>query len=234
VSRHAKIDAACWVCSALAWAWFCGALMEPLDRPRVGLARWDKTVPDRPHEAAQRRERHDMSDEKTHYKKAFDSPYLSSADLTEPVVLTIDHVRLEPDRTKKTQDKFNTAHVVEKEIRRGEALKPMILNAGNSKTMKRLTGSPFIDDWNGVRVTIYVDPNVKFGRETVEGLRINPRAPEEQKKALTPSATKAWERAKVAFRRDGDLVAILKHAAMTEEHQTQLMDEVAAETGTAA
>ena len=37
----------------------------------------------------------------------------------------------------------------------------MILNASNSKTMRNLTGSPFIDDWVNVSVMIYVDNNVK-------------------------------------------------------------------------
>lgn len=71
--------------------------------------------------------------EKTHYRKAFDSPYLSSADIVDAVVLTVSHVTLSIDATKKTKDLFNTAHFVEKEIRRGEKLKPMILNATNSK-----------------------------------------------------------------------------------------------------
>lgn len=122
--------------------------------------------------------------EKTHYRKAFDSPYLSSADIVDPVILTIKHVRLEKDHTKKTPDYFNTAHFVEREIRRGEKLKPMILNATNSKILAGLTGSKFIDDWNGVPITVYVDSNVRFGKETVEGLRISkavqrPQAPDE-------------------------------------------------------
>jgi hypothetical protein len=114
-----------------------------------------------------------MTTNKTHYRKAFDSPYLSSADIVEPTTLTVAYVRLEPDQTKKTKDLFNTAHFVEKELRPGEKLKPMILNATNSKTMKALTGSAFIDDWNDVRVMVYVDPSVRFGKESVEGLRIS-------------------------------------------------------------
>lgn len=113
-----------------------------------------------------------MSEAKTHYRKAFNSPYLSSADIVEAVTLTIDHVTLEPDRTKKTKDLFNTAHFKQKEIREGEPLKPMILNATNSRTMKDITGTPFIDDWRDVPVVVYVDPGVRFGRETVEGLRL--------------------------------------------------------------
>jgi hypothetical protein len=160
---------------------------------------------------------------KTHYRKAFDSPYLSSADIVEPVVLTVKCVKLEPDRTKKTKDKFNTAYFAEKDIRPGEALKPMILNATNSKTMKGLTGSAFIDDWNDVRITVYVDHNVKFGKENVEGLRISPQPP--NRKLLTPKATKAWARAKEAYKRDGNLDKVLEFADMSEDDQAQLIAE---------
>lgn len=119
-----------------------------------------------------------MSNQKTHYRKAFNSPYLSSADIVGPTDLTISHVVLKGDESKKSKDIFNTAYFVEKELRQGEALKPMILNAVNSKTLYTLTGSHFLEDWQNVRVTVYVDPNVRFGRDTVEGLRINMNPPE--------------------------------------------------------
>jgi len=167
-----------------------------------------------------------MTTEKTHYRKAFDSPYLSSADIVEPTVLTISHVTLELDRTKKTKDLFNTAHFVEKELRPGEKLKPMILNASNSKTIKSLTNSAFIDDWQNVRVTVYVDPSVRFGRELVEGLRISPKSP--AKRTLTPTMTKTWENAKAAYKRDGNLVQVLAHLEIADEYQAQLISECAA------
>jgi hypothetical protein len=163
--------------------------------------------------------------EKTHYRKAFDSPYLSSADIVEPTVLTIREVKLQGDQTKQSKDVFNTAFFVEREIRRGEKLKPMILNATNSKTMKQLTGSPFIEDWQNVRVTIYVDPSVRFGKDTVEGLRISPYAPEDRKKRLSPESTKAWAAAVAAFKRDGNLDAVLEHVDISDEHQEQLKAE---------
>ncbi|ELM7247615.1 hypothetical protein Q2X14_003859, partial [Salmonella enterica] len=55
-----------------------------------------------------------MSEQKTHYRKAFDSPYLSSADIVEPTILTIARVALESDKTKKTKDVFNTAYFEER------------------------------------------------------------------------------------------------------------------------
>ncbi|MEG1655817.1 MAG: hypothetical protein RR390_20300, partial [Hafnia sp.] len=39
-----------------------------------------------------------MSEQKTHYRKAFDSPYLSSADIVEPAILTISRAVLENDK----------------------------------------------------------------------------------------------------------------------------------------
>lgn len=167
--------------------------------------------------------------EKTHYRKAFDSPYLSSADIVEPTTLTISRVTLELDKTKKTKDLFNTAYFTEKFIRKGEALKPMILNATNSKTMKKLTETPFIDDWKDVKVTVYVDHNVRFGKETLEGLRISPNKPQAKSK-LTPDLTKNWEYAKQAFLRDGNLKKVLEKVDISQEHQTQLMAECEAVT----
>jgi hypothetical protein len=161
--------------------------------------------------------------DKTHYRKAFDSPYLSSADLVEPTPLTVKRVTLEKDRTKKTKELFNTAHFAEKELRPGEPLKPMILNATNSKTMKALTGTPYIEEWTDVRITVYVDKNVRFGNEVMEGLRISPKAP--GRKVLTPAQAAAWENAKSAYKRDGNLDAVLARVDISEEHQKQLVSE---------
>lgn len=163
--------------------------------------------------------------EKTHYRKAFDSPYLSSADIVEPTVLTIKCVKLEADRTKKTKDEFNTAYFVERELRPGEVLKPMILNATNSKTLRQLARSPFIDDWQNIPVTIYVDGQVRFGRETVEGLRISPHAPEPRRKVLTPASKPQWDRAVEAFKRDGNLDAVLAKVDISDAHQQQIKAE---------
>lgn len=162
---------------------------------------------------------------KTHYRKAFNSPYLSSADITEPTVLTIKRVSLEPDKTKKTKEFFNTAYFVEKELRPGEKLKPMILNVNNSKALKDLVGSHFIEDWQDVRVTVYVNPNVKFGRDTVEGLRISGQPPRETLPQLTPDNEQGWLNAIAAFQRDGNLNAVLSKRTMSKPHQELLIKQ---------
>jgi hypothetical protein len=163
------------------------------------------------------------NENKTHYRKAFNSPYLSSADIVEPVVLTIKQVILSGDATKKTKDMFNTAHFVESEIRKGEKLKPMILNATNSRTMKDLTGSAFIDDWAGCKVTIYVDNHVRMMGETVDGLRISPVPPQGRKELLPNSP--AWDNAIVAYRRDGNLEAVRKRVDVSVENEKLLVEQ---------
>lgn len=158
-----------------------------------------------------------MSEEnKTHYRKAFNSPYLSSADIVEPTVLTIKYVKLEIDKTKKTKDLFNTAYFEQKEIRKGEPLKPMILNAYNSKVIKNMTGSAFLEDWTSRHVTVYVDHNVRFGRDTVEGLRLSTEVPSMAKKSLE-TGTQAYTNAIVAYKRDGHLDAVRKRMDVSED-----------------
>lgn len=160
---------------------------------------------------------------KTHYRKAFNSPYLSSADIVGPTLLTIKSVKFEPDRTKKTKDNFNTAYFSEKELRPGEALKPMILNATNSKLLHSLTGSTWIEDWNNLRVNVYVDANVRFGRNTVEGLRLSIPP---QRAIITPDKATQWTNAVNAYKRDGNFGKVLARADISPEHQQMIIDEV--------
>lgn len=162
-----------------------------------------------------------MAKEKTHYRKAFSSPYLSSADIVEPTVLTISQVRLEPDKSHKTKVLFNTAYFVEKEIRSGEPLKPMILNVVNSRTMSIFCKSKFIDDWNYISVTIYVDGNVKFGRDTVEGLRISAQPPMLTKPELKPDS-KGWDRAIEVFNETGSFDRVEAKMTISEGNKQKI------------
>lgn len=142
--------------------------------------------------------------EKTHYRKAFNSPYLSSADIVEGTNLTVKCVKLESDKTKKTKDHFNTAYFVESEIRQGEPLKPLILNATNSKMMKAIAESAFIDDWQNIPIMVYVDHNVRMMGETMDGLRITTQP---ARKRLMAGG-KQFDNAVEAFKRDGNLNAV--------------------------
>jgi len=152
-----------------------------------------------------------MSDKRTHWRSAYKSIYLGCADISTETVLTIARVALEPDKTKKSKESFNTAYFVETELpdRPGEAIKPWILNVGNAELVRKFSGNKdHIEDWKNIKVTIFPDLNVKFGKETVGGLRI---APVQPVKLSLEVNSKAWANAVAAYKRDGNASAIEKH-----------------------
>lgn len=67
--------------------------------------------------------------------------------------------------------------------------KPMILNATNQKALTKAIGSPFIEDWVGKTVTIYVAKVKAFG-ETLDALRIRDVLPTAKKPEFTPDHAK--------------------------------------------
>ena len=163
---------------------------------------------------------------KIHYRKAFNSPYLSSADIIEPTVLTVACVKFEKDQTKRSKDDFNVLYFEEKKLPSGEPTKPMILNSGNNEIIRKFSGgSKYIDEWDyGYPVTIFVESNVRFGRDTVEGLRLMTEKPRIVKASLEPK-TKAWDNAVIAYKRDKNFDAIEKRMTISPENKELLKKE---------
>ena len=171
-----------------------------------------------------------MSDNqnKTHFRKMFKSCYLAAVDLVEEIEVTIARVVQEVDASKKTKDVLAVAYFKEPEIRNGERLKPMVINATNAKALMRLSGSPYVEDWAETRVCIYVDEHVKFGRETVEGLRIKQAVHRPKEKPfLKPEHEKIWNNAVAAFRRDGNLNKVFERYQILPEHQQMIAAQAA-------
>ena len=164
---------------------------------------------------------------KTHYRKVFKSDHLGVADLEDfqengsNLVFTIKHVKQELNA--KVAGKKINANIAYF----NENIKPLVLNATNSKTMKDLTGSPFIDDWAGVTIQLYADYKVKLMSDVVGGIRISPRPVTVAKPVITPDNKKLWDGAKGAFKRDGNFMAVLEKAEISEANMAMIMQEVA-------
>lgn len=106
---------------------------------------------------------------KTHWKKLYNPNYFG-AWCFEPgkdMILTVDHVAQESVSDEKGRKE--QCMVV---YFRERGAKPMICNKTNSKSLEKLTNSPYIEDWAGVKVQLYVDHNVRFGSDRVDGVRI--------------------------------------------------------------
>lgn len=56
-------------------------------------------------------------------------------------------------------------------------IKPFVCNATNSKTITKIYGSPYIEDWIGKSIQFYAT-TTKLKNEMVEALRIRPFVPE--------------------------------------------------------
>lgn len=113
--------------------------------------------------------------EKTHWKKLTNPDYLGAYALQagEEKTLTIRKVSNEvvvgTDGKKET---CQVAFFVERE-------KPMILNRTNMKTIAKIYNSPYIEDWGGKKITVYVKKVKAFG-EVVDALRIREHVPKDE------------------------------------------------------
>jgi len=119
---------------------------------------------------------------KTHYRNVFKSDHLGSADLEDLIeqgtalCFTIKEVKQE--RGAKVAGKkgdFNIAYFYEK-------IKPLVLNATNSKQLSIFAKSKFLEDWSGLFIELYVEENVKsVSGGTTQGVRIRPVLPQKPK-----------------------------------------------------
>jgi hypothetical protein len=120
---------------------------------------------------------------KKHYRNVFKSDHLSSYDLEDfieqgrPLEFTIKFVEQFVLENSKGGVKVagkvisaNIAHFV-------EDIKPMVINAGNSNIMAKFSKSSFVNDWNNINVELYVKKNIKFGKETRQGIGIKDTPP---------------------------------------------------------
>ena len=160
-----------------------------------------------------------MGTKKTHWKKAFNSDYLSSADVEDKdIIRTIASVKLEEVKGTDGQKKTcNVAHFV-------EASKPMILNVTNSKIVKKFAGSRFIDDWNNIVIQLYVDEKVKAFGDVVEGLRIRPQQPRMDKPELK-QGSEQWGKAITFLKGGGKLEQIAAKYELSLEAFKELENE---------
>lgn len=116
-----------------------------------------------------------MSETLTHWKKLTNPDYLGAYVLTpgQELVLTISCVGNElVTGTDGKKEDCLVMHFT-------EPVKPMILNATNSKTITKLFKTPYVEEWHGRKIQIYSEKVKAFG-EIVDALRIRPFLPVEK------------------------------------------------------
>lgn len=116
---------------------------------------------------------------KTHWRKLKDTNYLGAWDVVEnELILTI--ADIQSKNVQSPDGKTEELPVMTFK----EDYKPMILNATNFKAIQKAHNSPFLEDWIGKKIAIYVTSVKAFG-SVVDALRIKPSAPKTTKTVLT-------------------------------------------------
>lgn len=111
-------------------------------------------------------------------------------------------------------------------IDKNKVVKPMILNATNCKTLKRITGFDYIQKWFGVKITLYVDDKVKFGKDIVEGLRIRSSAPQLPELSKTGQYAAKWAGAVESLRTGACTIEMIeKTYKLSPENRELLISE---------
>ena len=161
----------------------------------------------------------------THYRKVFKSDHLGCADLEDFIesgsnmIFTISHVKQERGtRVAGKKIDANIAYFV-------EGIKPLVLNAGNSKTVSKLAGSVFVENWNNIPVQLYIDPNVSMKGQITGGVRISPN--KIKARQVIARNTPMWNNAIAAYKRDGNFDAVLSKADMSNDDMQFIADGVA-------
>lgn len=154
---------------------------------------------------------------KTHWKKLDNPNYLGAYSLLDgsdkDLIVTIEKVITEDVKTERGSEPCKVMYL--------KGQKPMILNTTNSQTIAKVLESPYIEDWTGQMVTLYVAKVKAFG-ETMDVLRVRPSKPIIELPELTPDHAK-WTGAKQALK-DGSVTIdqIEKKYKLSKTNKTKL------------
>lgn len=157
---------------------------------------------------------------KTHWKKLTNPDYLGAYSLYvngERSELTVKIKSVSVKKVKGSDGKDQECMVAEL-----EGHKPMVINRTNAKTISRIYGTRFIEDWAGKYITLYIADVRAFGNDE-EALRIKQQVPEVKRPELTPNHPK-WESAIKALKAGNTTLEKIKKAFdLSEENEVELI-----------
>lgn len=125
--------------------------------------------------------------EKTHWKKVVSDPnFIGEGDFQEgeEKVLTIAKVNAsETVQTAEGKSRKAVVHWAE------PGNKPMILNVARSKSIEKVSGSGYFEDWPGTKVQLYIEHGIKAFGDVVSAVRVRPFKPRiKQQEPIPPCA----------------------------------------------
>ena len=123
-----------------------------------------------------------MNESKTHWKNNFDYTYLGGYSIEdEDLELTISKVQNEMVKGQSGRDESCMVIYFE------ELDKGMICNKTNAKTITTVHGTPYIEEWKGKLIQVYVESGVKAFGDVVDALRIRDFIPQDAGMDVEPA-----------------------------------------------
>ncbi len=120
-----------------------------------------------------------------HYASSDNSDHLSAADVFEmeqngqSTIVTIKKAGKEFAKVAGKEGEYKILYFE-------EDVKPLVLNTINGERIANFhpTKSPMLFDWVGIKIELYADTKVKFGKKVVGGVRVRTKQPRLEPKPL--------------------------------------------------
>ncbi len=103
----------------------------------------------------------------THWKKLTNPNYIGAHDFQPNQELTVTIETIQQESVKNVDGKEEMCIVAKIK----GAQKPMILNKTNCKIIAKVAGTPYVEQWSGVKIILYVAKVKAFG-EVVDAIRV--------------------------------------------------------------
>lgn len=159
---------------------------------------------------------------KTHYKKLRNPNYIGSYELTQnnnktiSLNVTIEKTVKEPVQNGDKKEDMMVMYLKNQ--------KPMIVNSTNAKMISKVIGSPFIEDWTGKTITLYV-ANIRAFGEMQQALRVRDKLPTVSLPDFNPT-NKHWTATVDALKAKKTTISKLREkVSITSENEAKLITE---------
>lgn len=151
-----------------------------------------------------------MSNQKTHWRDALHKEYLHGSELTKPINVTVEGFSTIEVYSQKSRDKEEL--VV---LHFQEPIKSLILTGRKAAAMEIQSGSAFLEDWAGTKVSLSAVEEKHFG-QIMPVIQVG-KALAEKKKPVLDQKSKQWAKAVKALE-DGTTKVdqILPHYTVSE------------------
>ena len=144
--------------------------------------------------------------ELTHWKKLNNPDYLGAYAFQpgEEIIATIGSVGRETiTNADGKKEECTVAHFTAP-----AGIKPMILNPTNCKTIEKVAGTPYIEQWQGVMIQLYVTQVKAFG-DVVDAVRVRPNKPRIKLQQPVETCADCGKTIEAAYGKDAASVASL-------------------------